>query len=134
MWIRVDGWILLGNCASTPTPPKSLTHLIKLTFFRSEVKILLNKLSIFTLSCVILGSFASSVEAFPKLGAVKSQQAPTPLVTAPVITVPSINVAPQVNTNIATNIVNQIGIAVGVGVPAVVVPQKVDLGNTQKIK
>jgi hypothetical protein len=95
---------------------------------------LLNKLSIFTLSCVILGSFASSVEAFPKLGAVKSQQAPTPLVTAPVITVPSINVAPQVNTNIATNIVNQIGIAVGVGVPAVVVPQKVDLGNTQKIK
>jgi hypothetical protein len=96
---------------------------------------LLNKLSIFTVSLVVLGSLASSVEAFPQ----KTERDPqpvvtSPLVTPPVIAVPRINVAPQVNTNIATNVINQISVSVGVGVPAVVGPQKVDLGNTQKIK
>jgi hypothetical protein len=121
---------------------------------------LLNKLSIFTASLVILASVAGSVEAFPKCRAAKPQHAPkpvascttgcgtsdpapaathgtpaaTPLVAKPVIAIPSINVAPQTNLNVATNVVNQIGIAVGVGVPAIVGPQKVDLGNTQKIK
>jgi hypothetical protein len=95
---------------------------------------LLNKLSIFTVSLAILGSLASSVEAFPE----KPEQAPqpvvNPLVTRPSVAAPIINVDPQVNTNISTNIVNQIGVAVGVGVPAVVGPQQVDLTNTQKIK